>query len=168
MDRMVIQHFIATNDPASAVATLAHSRKILITANTVQELDAIRETLTMPVLWLLDSQSESTRMRSLQTFEDSAEAALLFSLDMAKGWLTQTCSTLVALSYHSETPGMAIALEQLIALSPATTIYINCHPPKRDDGGPILVHGLLKECAECDCPLHTINIPESSVAKPWD
>ncbi len=150
MDRTVIEHFIATNDPAATVATLAHSRKILIAANTVQELDAIRKVLTTRVLWLLGSQSESDRMRSLQAFEDSAEAALLFSLDVAKGWLTQTCSILVAVGYHAETPEMAVSLEQLIAARPATTIYVNCHPPKRDEGGPTVVHGLLKECPECE------------------
>jgi superfamily II DNA/RNA helicase len=150
MDRTVIEHFIATNDPAAAIATLAHSRKILIVANTVQELDAIRKILTTRVFWLLGSQSENDRMRSLQAFEESAEAALLLSLDVAKGWLTQTCSTLVALSYHADTPETAISLEQLIAARPATTIYINCHPPKRAEGGPTIVHGLLKECTECD------------------
>jgi superfamily II DNA/RNA helicase len=150
MDGSVIEHFIATNDPAAAVATLAHSRKILIAANTVQELDEIRKVLTMRVLWLLGSQSESDRMRSLQAFEESAEAALLFSLDVAKGWLTQTCSTLVALGYHADMPETAVSLVQLIAARPATTIYINCHPPKREEGGPTVIHGLLKECAECE------------------
>jgi hypothetical protein len=115
----VVQHFIATHDPAAAVAALAHSRKVLITAKTVEELDAIRGILPTRVLWLLGSQSESDRQRTLQTFEESAEAALLFSLDMAKDWKTQTCNTLIALSCHAE---MAIPLEQLIAARPATTI----------------------------------------------
>lgn len=150
MDRGVIEHFIATNDPAAAVAILAHSRKILIAANTVQELNAIRKVLKTRVLWLLGSQSESERMSSLQAFEESSEAALLFSLDAAKGWLAQTCGTLIALSYHAETPETAVSLEQLIAARPATTIYINCHPPKRDEGGPMLVHGLLRECTDCE------------------
>lgn len=144
MDCTVVQHFIATHDAAAAVATLAHSRKILITARTVQELDAIRGILSTHVLWLLGSQSETDRMRSLQTFEELAEAALLFPLDLAAGWQTQTCSTLVALSYHADSPETAISLESLIAVRPAATIYINCHPPKRDEGCLTLVHGLLK------------------------
>lgn len=128
MDGSVIEHFIATNDPAAAVATLAHSRKILITANTVQELDAIRKVLTTRVLWLLGSQSESDRMRSLQAFEESTEAALLFSLDVAKGWLTQTCSTLVALGYHADTPETAVSLVQLIAPRPGN-YHLHQLPP---------------------------------------
>jgi hypothetical protein len=156
MDSTVVQHFIATNDPAAAVATLAHSRKILITATTVQELDAIQGTLSARVLWLLASQSESNRTRSFQLFEESSVAALLFPLDMAKGWQTETCSTLVALSYHADTPETAIPLEHLIAAKPATTIYINCHPPKREEVSLNLVHGLLKECVDCDCPLHKL------------
>jgi hypothetical protein len=165
MDCTVVQHFIATNDPTAAVLTLAHSRKVLITAKTVEELDAIRGILTTHALWLLGSQSETDRMRSLQIFEESAEAALLFSLDMAAGWQTQTCSTLVALSYHAESPETAISLGSLIAARPAATIYINCHPPKRDEGCLTLVHGLLKECADCDRPLHKIQMPETCTTK---
>lgn len=162
MDSTVVQHFIATNDSAAEVLTLAHSRMVMITAKTVQELDAIRGILPTRVLWLLGSQNETRRMQSLKTFEESAEAALLFSLAMAEGWQTQTCNTLIVLSCHAET---AIPLEQLIAAGPATTIYINCHPPKRDEESLALVHGLLKECADCDCPLPTIQMPETSTAK---
>ena len=164
MDRTFVQHFIATHDPAAAVAALAHSRKVLITAKTVEELEAVREILTTRVLWFLGSQSESRRMQSLKTFEESVEAAaLLFSLDMAKDWKTQTCNFLIALSCHAE---MAIPLEQLIAARPATTIYINCHPPKRDEECLAIVHGLLKECADCDCPFHKIKMPEAIKVEP--
>jgi hypothetical protein len=137
----------------------------MITAKTVQELDAVRGILSTRVLWLLGSQSESDRQCSLRTFEESAEAALLFNLDMAQGWQTRTCTTLVALSYHAHSPETAIPLEQLIAARPATAIYINCHPPKRDEECLALVHGLLKECTDCDCPLHTIQMPETSTMK---
>jgi hypothetical protein len=119
MDSTVVQHFIATHDPAAAVATLSHSRKVLITAKRVEELEAIRGILTTRVLWFLGSQSKCNRMRSLQTFEESAEAALLFSLDMAKDWQTQTCNTLIVLSCHAEA---AIPLEQLMVARPSTTI----------------------------------------------
>jgi hypothetical protein len=163
MDCTFVQHFIATHDPTAAVATLAHSRKILITAKTAEELHAIRGILTTRVFWLLGSQSESDRLQSFQAFEESADAALLFTLDMARVWQTQTCSTLIVLSCHA---GTAIPLEQLIAARPATSIYINCHPPKRDEEHLALVHGLLKECADCDCPFHKIKMPETSTARP--
>ena len=165
MDSTVVRRFIATHDPAAAVLTLARSRKVLITAKTVEALESVRETITTPVLWLLGSQSENDRQCSLRTFEESAEAALLFTLDMAQGWQTRTCTTLVALSYHADSPGTAIPLEQLVAARPATAIYINCHPPKRDEGCLALVHGLLKECADCDCPFHQIQMPEPSTTK---
>jgi hypothetical protein len=156
LDSAVVRHFIATHDPAAAVLTLAHSRKVMITAKRVEELEAIRGILTTRVLWFLGSQSESNRIRSFQTFEESAEATFLFTLDMAGGWQTQTCNTLIVLSCHAET---AIPLEQLIAVRPSNTIYINCHPPKRDEEHLALVHGLLKECPDCDCPFHKIEMP---------